>query len=345
MSDEAIDPRELQLSIREVMDAEAPSDHVHKLYDSGAALDVALVRTAASLGWYALGVGEEQGGLGLGLAGLCVLYEELGRAPATLPMLPTMVVAEAIAASGDAKVQEAWLGRLLAGEVHAAWAHGFNVMLDEGKLSGTLHVVPDGVQAGLFLISMPGGAALVVADAPGLTVTQVGAVDRTRTLATLAFAGVAATPIAVNPDMLDRHAWLGIASDSIGGAASILERTVEYMKVRTQFGQPIGSFQALKHRVANHKLRLEQAAGIVREAVHVGQDDPKAPGLAALAKVMAADAYAAIADDAVQLHGGIGYTWEQDCHIFLKRARLNQMLFGSAEQLLDMSAMCLTEAV
>ncbi len=126
------------------------------------------------------------------------------------------------------------------------------------------------------------------------------------------------------------HGSLALASDSVGGAARIFELTIEYLKTREQFGRPIGSFQALKHRCANLKVLLEVGAATVREAV-AQAEMADAARWACMAKFQGCDAYANIAGDAIQLHGGIGFTWEHHCHLFLKRARLNQQLYGGSE--------------
>ncbi len=339
--DDDIDVVELRTSIRDVLDAEANGERVRRHFNSDALYDEALSATVASLGWAGLHIAEADGGLGLGFDALAVLYEEMGRGPAPLPMLPTLLVAEALSDAPE-EVRAEWLPRIAAGELFAAYAPA--TALSDDMLTGKVEHVLDGGAATLFLIGMGDqGHALVSRDAPGLTIETPPAVDRTRSLATLIFCKTPALRVHVNPAMLERHAALGIACDSIGGAEAILDKTVEYLKVRTQFGRPIGQFQALKHRVADHKLRLETARALLSHALAQDGFGARALAMAALARATATSAYAAIADDAVQLHGGIGFTWEHECHIYLKRAWLNRLIFGSEDADLDRAAILLSE--
>lgn len=346
MSDD-IDLDALRTGIRDVLQVEASSERVHRHYASGAAYDAALAKTVAELGWTGLAVPEADGGLGLAFDAVALLYEELGRGPAPLPLSSTLLAAEAISRGGSETQRAKWLPALVAGEQFAA------VVLDpppgltvqDGRLSGRAGLVVDAVGAGLFLIALEdGSAALIAADAVGVTVERQPGVDRTRSLALVSFDAAAFERLTVDLDCLRTHAALAVACDSVGGAAAILDRTIEYLKVRVQFGKPIGSFQALKHRVANHRLALEVATALVTQAVTRHARGHDAAGIAALARVYAAETYAAIADDAVQLHGGIGFTWEHDCHLYLKRARMNEMIHGNAETLLDRAASALVGA-
>ena len=344
MSDD-IDLEELRASIRDVLDVEASGERVHRHYDSGAAFDPALAQTVAALGWTALALPERDGGLELGFGAAALLYEELGRGPAPIPMLPTLLSAEAIAKGGDDAQRAAWLPPFAGGEQFAA------VVLDpptgltaqDDRLSGNCGLVADGAGASLFLVALDDQrAALIAAGAPGVAIERQPAIDRTRSLALLSLDGAQYESLPIDLDSLRAHASLAVACDSIGGAAAILERTIEYLKVRVQFGRPIGSFQALKHRIANHQLALEVARAMVTRVVALHAGGHGAAGIAALARVNATETYAAIADDAIQLHGGIGFTWEHDCHHYLKRARMNEMLHGNAETLLDRAAIALT---
>jgi alkylation response protein AidB-like acyl-CoA dehydrogenase len=170
-----------------------------------------------------------------------------------------------------------------------------------------------------------------------VTVTPRPTMDRTRSLCDVVFDDVEIAPeqvLNVTPahwgELLD-HASVALACDSIGGATHILEKTVEYLRTRVQFNRAIGSFQALKHRCATWKILQEAASALTSNAAQMlAADAEQRASSASSAKFYACDAYAAIAGDAVQLHGGIGFTWEHDCHLFLKRAKLNQVLFGSA---------------
>jgi len=343
--DDTLDIEALRQSIRDVLATEAASERVHRHYDSGEAFDASLRRNAQELGWASLGVSEANGGLGLGLPALAALYEELGRGPAPLPLEPTLIVAQALDAAAPGQGQDAALGAIVAGEKLAAFALDCTWQAGaDGQVTGTVAHIVDGAAADLFLLCAADGKALLVErGAAGVNVEAHPAVDHTRSFATVTLAG--ARPVALDidlPALLD-HAALAIAADSMGGASEIFARTIEYLKTRVQFGKPIGSFQALKHRAADHQLRLKHASAVLSAAVGA-LGTARQSSLLALAKATCADVYATIADDAVQLHGGIGYTWEQDCHIFVKRARTSQMIYGDSLWWLDRAADLLVEA-
>jgi alkylation response protein AidB-like acyl-CoA dehydrogenase len=189
----------------------------------------------------------------------------------------------------------------------------------------------------VFAENKVSGLAIVDRTAASVTVTPRPTMDRTRSLCDVVFDDVEIAPeqvLNVTPahwgELLD-HASVALACDSIGGATHILEKTVEYLRTRVQFNRAIGSFQALKHRCATWKILQEAASALTSNAAQMlAADAEQRASSASSAKFYACDAYAAIAGDAVQLHGGIGFTWEHDCHLFLKRAKLNQVLFGSA---------------
>jgi alkylation response protein AidB-like acyl-CoA dehydrogenase len=220
-----------------------------------------------------------------------------------------------------------------------------------GALTGGAANLLDGASSAVFIVE--GGESdarrLALAAAEDAEVEATELVDRTRGLATARFAGAAASVLNADAEAVARdiitHASLAIACDSIGGAKAVLDLTVAYLKTREQFGKPIGSFQALKHRCAEHKVAIEAADALVRDAVERwARDAPDAALSAALAKALACDVYATVATDAVQLHGGIGFTWEHVCHLYLKRAKLNQTLFGGSAGHRDLAAQLLLAA-
>ncbi|MBP7334197.1 acyl-CoA dehydrogenase family protein [Niveispirillum sp.] len=343
MSD-GIDLTELRQGFREVLSAEAGPERVRRHVHEGGAFDRDLAGTIAGLGWSALGVAEADGGLGLGLPALAVLYEELGRGPACLPLMTTLLVIDALKDAPDS-VRGRWLPPLMSGDLFAALALDVGLSAGERVTGRAVHVL-HGDAAGLFLLSATDGRHLLVPrEAAGLTVLPTALVDRTRGAASLDLSDTPVLPVPVDGAALRRHTALALACDSVGGADAILEKTVEYLKIRTQFGQPIGGFQALKHRTANHKLRLESARALVDLAVRGDGDGQRVLALAHLARAHAVEAYVTIADDAVQLHGGIGFTWEHECHHYLKRAWLNRALFGGEDVALDAAAALLTEDV
>lgn len=347
MSDLGIDVGELRIVVREMLDEHhaAVGDQVPG--EDGRPLDRPLWEKMAELGWLALSISEEHGGLGLGHAHLAVLYEELGRHLATVPVLTTLLAAEAIGAAGSAGQKSRWLPTIAAGQAMATLRlpddAGPVPALDGGnRISATFEHVPFADAADLLLLPVmdQDGAvafALIEPRREGVLISRRPIVDLTRSMGVVTLQDVALTaddlvrvPEAVL-EQLRNHACMATACDSVGGAAAILELTIEYMGVRQQFGRPIGSFQALKHRAANWKVLLEATIALARhcaDALAAGEEESSA--LASSAKFYASDVYAALAGDAVQLHGGIGFTWEHVCHLFLKRAKLNQQIFGSA---------------
>ncbi|MBK6737929.1 MAG: acyl-CoA dehydrogenase family protein [Haliea sp.] len=301
----------------------------------------------ADLGWLMISTTEEMGGLGMGLAGACALQLELGRQLATVPFLPAVLAIEALAHGVLAdKVQ--WLERLTAGEMYVAVPLAdcaLTVQRDSRGvllLTGTLLAVPSADNASHVLLSTLNGehVGLVATDQPGVTVIERATWDTTRRLFDLQFDAVEleehhivasgsqaqalAMRLAVQRDFL-------LAADAVGGAAALLQMTVDYLQARTQFGRPLALFQALKHRCADLKAQTEAAEALLLDSLGRQQMD-SADGIACAelagkaAKQLACTAFATVAEEALQLHGGIGMTSEHNCHLFLKRALLNEHL-------------------
>jgi alkylation response protein AidB-like acyl-CoA dehydrogenase len=356
----------LRTGIRDVLEREAARERVQAFVAGGGPFNTELWASAAELGWPALPIAEAHGGLSLDFAALAVLYEELGRCVAPLPLVGSMLVAEALARGGSPGQQAEWLPRIASGEAPAALAldcarsFGGVWLTRDGDmltLSGRAGDLIEGGAARLLLIGTAEADGtphyvLVEPEADGVSVVVERTADQTRHLAHADFqetrlpAGrLLPGPAGSVADALLNHGALALACDAMGGAAAILDLTIDYLKIREQFGKPIGSFQALKHRCADHKVALESSGALVREAVAkqaAGSAD--APLFAAMAKFQACDTYAAIATDAVQLHGGIGFTWEHPCHLYLKRAKLNQALFGTSAAYADRAAELLMAA-
>ncbi len=340
---------ELRDSMRRLLSVESAPHALRALVTQTGDFYRPLWSQMARLGWFGLSVEETFGGLGLDLDALLPLYEEQGRYLTPVPSLPLMLAAQALANAGTAGQKSLWLPKLADGTLIAALAlpqFGADLpVLDEhGRLNGTTAHLLYGDSADLLFIPalrQSGDVRLVIlsATAPGLAVTPHPVIDSTRRLAQVTFSDTAVAEdqqlLLTNAgwEALLDHAAVATACDSIGGAAQILDKTIEYMCVRKQFDRPIGSFQALKHRAASWKILLEAASALTRQAVHlVAGGAAGASAAASSAKFYAADTYAAIAEDAIQLHGGIGFTWEHDCHLFLKRAKLNQVLWGSSSE-------------
>lgn len=332
---------ELRDAVRSVLADRAP-DTIQVPGEEGRGLDHALWQEMAALGWLGLAVPEEHGGLGLGIAHLAVLYEELGRHMASVPFLETMIAATAIARHGDDAMRARWLPGIVAGDCLAAMAlpEQSVVLGQDDRIVATIEHVPFADVATVLLLPVlsAAGTALAVlsADLPGVTVEARPLVDLTRSVGRIDVdaAITRAVMLALDPaewDVLADHAAMGIACDAVGGAAALLDLTIEYLKVREQFGRPIGSFQALKHRAADWHVKIEATTALARHsAALLDTGDETASATASEAKAYACDTYAAFAGDAVQLHGGIGFTWDHPCHLFLKRAKLGQQIYGGS---------------
>jgi alkylation response protein AidB-like acyl-CoA dehydrogenase len=355
MTEGAAELDALRNSIRRVLTEHASRERVQRFVKSSELYDKALWGEAAKLGWLALCVPEDNGGLGLGMNGAALLYEELGRSLAPVPVLGTLLVAEAVAAAGTAAQRAAWLPDLASGAAPASLEvidpkrKAPSVRLKRRPdgalvLSGEARDLLDGAAASLLLLTAQDedGALHLVLVRPredAVTVQAELLVDRTRHLAHAhlddlvlpADRRLGEAPLRAGlDDELLGHAALALACDGLGVADTVLTLTVEYLKTRVQFGKPIGSFQALKHRCANHKVSLESARAMTHEAVrHWAEGRGDAAARSSLAKACACDMATVVATDAVQLHGGIGFTWEHSCHLFLKRAKLNEALFGT----------------
>jgi alkylation response protein AidB-like acyl-CoA dehydrogenase len=267
---------------------------------------------------------------------------------APVPFMSTAIVGQALAVWPDVALAQQLLSLLCAGKliggIEQLGSDGPTLRANgsgdgfalEGTCAGILH----GAEADWLLVRVvksdgESGIALLPAQMEGVSQLSRPIADRTRTMTSLTcqdailsagnfvFGPAAATLL----DQLRSSAALLVSADCIGGARAIFDLTIDYLKTRTQFGKPIGSFQALKHRAADLAVKLEMAAGLV-EAARIRTVGAEPALWAAMSKVSASDAYSAIAADAVQMHGGIGFTWEHRAHLYLKRATLNAMLFG-----------------
>lgn len=273
------------------------------------------------IGVAALAVPEEYDGFGATLVETCVVLEELGHALAPTPLLSSVVTSEALLAGADEDARARLLPRIAAGEV-AAFVDGADAAAIDGDLATVLVVATDD---GLFEI-----------DPEATERTWTPTMDQTLRLARVVTDVAAARRIGDAAPARERVALVGavaVAALQVGTAARGLEMTVAYSKERVQFGRPIGSFQALKHRMADQLVLVEMArsaAWAASYAVAVGA--PNAAQLAHVAKAYCGDALTHVAEETVQLHGGIAITWEHDAHLVLKRAHALGQLFGAAHE-------------
>jgi alkylation response protein AidB-like acyl-CoA dehydrogenase len=309
----------------------------------------------AEVGWTGLEVPEDLGGAGVGFAEVAVVAEELGRALAAVPYLGTVVLgAGALALAAPGPGRDGLLAAIARGTARVAVALPGGdgdagggpppFRLAGGRLDGTAGWVPDAGGAGRLLVPAAGedGRPVLVAaapGAPGLAVAPAPILDATRDLATVTADGVAVEDEAVWPfagdpgealDALHRRAALAVAADALGVAGAMLDATVAYAQVRVQFGRPIGSFQAVKHACADRLVQLSASRALVAEAAAALDAGDGGAGVAvAMAKAHAGSMAVEVAGAALQLHGGIGYTWESGVHAHLKRAMADRSLYGS----------------
>ena len=336
----------LRESVASVLAEQSGSTALHAFIDGKNALDKALWSQAASLGWLGFGIPEPFGGLGMGAQGLAILHGELGRQAAPGPYIASLSAAQAMVETGGEAICRTWLPRLASGEISAAIPAELDAdsLIRSGAgVSGTLRCL--GAADAAFLLA-PADDDWVILDLAGADVTVAPMWDRTRDVIDVRLND--AMPAGILPDATaTRHALtramaLAVAADSAGGARSITERTIAYMKTREQFGQPIAGFQALKHRAADLATKLAVADEMVRHAVQrTVADEPDEYIWALLAKSEVTEACVFITTDCVQLHGGVGFTWDFDPHVFLKRARLNEVLIMANTALRDQAAAAL----
>jgi alkylation response protein AidB-like acyl-CoA dehydrogenase len=354
----------LRTMARDFLAKECPSPWVRRMMDDERGMTDPVWDKMAALGWMGLILPEEHGGSGLDFVDLVVVLEEMGRVVLPGPFFSTVVVgAVALREGGSAAQRETWLPRLARGELKVTLAHlepsgrlgadGIaTTATPDGsglRVDGTKLFVPDAVGADLLVVvaRMPGsqdtdGVVLLLVDAAadGVTVTPLKTMDQTRKLAEVRFEGVQVDGDRV---LTERHGgWpllqrivdrgkVGLCAEMCGGAERVLEMSVEYAKVREQFGRPIGSFQAIQHKCANMLVEVESSKSVTYYAAWaVANDIAEAPLAAAMAKAYCSDAYRRTAGEGIQIHGGIGFTWEHDMHLYFKRAKSSEVTFGDA---------------
>jgi len=338
--------RLLQETLRGFAAKECPTARLRELFEVGAGHDPALWRGLAEMGVTGLAIPEEHGGAGLEVLDLALAAETLGRAALPGPFLGHALAGLAIHWGGSDEQRERWLPRLAAGERVGTIAFGevdggfepdaWSARAQRGRLTGAKAWVPFGGAADLLVVGTAGGGlALVERGAPGVEATPVDGLDRTRPLAAVGFADAPCEPLEGGGPVAGRVRDAGLvllAADAFGAAEKLLELSVAYARTREQFGQPIAQFQAVKHQLADLATEIEPMRGLVWYAAHA-QDHVRddAERSAAIAKAHVTDRAVEVARAAVQLHGGIGFTWECDVQIWMKRALFDRALLGSPE--------------
>jgi alkylation response protein AidB-like acyl-CoA dehydrogenase len=340
------DQHELRSSVRSFLERECPMTLVRSVVEKGVPADD-LWAQMVELGWPALTMPTEHGGLGLGFVELAVVTEELGRAVAPGPFLGTVTqFAPVIRHAGTPEQQARFLAPVAAGELTGTLAVGGDVVATptEGgwSLSGTVRHVVDGDRADEVAVAarVDDGWGLFVVRSEEIQATAEHTLDQTRRLATVELdttrvdSGRALGVLGGAETALDRaveEAIAALALEMVGTCQSIFDVALDYAKERQQFGVPIGSFQAIKHKFADMLVALERArATAYFAAATVAEEDDRRPLAVAMAKAAAGDAQRLIAQEGIQIMGGIGYTWEHDMHLYVKRAKGGDALLGTS---------------
>ncbi len=346
---------ELRKMVRQFLEQKSAESAVREQMETEKGFDAAVwSQMAEQLGLQSLIVPEEFGGQGFSWVELGVVLEEMGRALLCAPFFSTVVLAtNVLLQSGDEAAKKAYLPGIASGETIATlattepsgkWdASGITVEAkgsgSDFTISGTKMFVIDGHVANLIIVAAKTGKGIslfaVDGNAQGLTRTALSTMDQTRKQAKLEFNNTPAKLIGTEGkgwDVLNTVfdlAAIGLAAEQVGGAQKVLEMAVEYAKVRVQFGRPIGSFQAIKHKCADMLLEVESAKSAAYYGMWCASEmNEELPSVASLAKAYCSEAYFHAAAENIQIHGGIGFTWEHPAHLYFKRAKSSELLFG-----------------
>ncbi len=329
------------------------SERIRALADSENGFEQSDWDEMAELGWTGLALPEEWGGQGLGIVDLAVLFEEMGYALAPSPLLSNTVAGLALSLCGSDEQRERFLRPLAEGKLRgtpALWDADSSATIgsftmearadsDGVVLDGEKVLVMDATAADFFLVATADGRRHIVErDATGVSITPATAIDPTRRLYSVRFDGVKVAAADSLPATGEEYyavffrICVALSAESTGIAQRTMEMAVAYAKDRQQFGRPIGSYQAVSHRCAQMLLETENARSAVYGAAWAADAEPESLPLAAsMAKAYASDAGWRVPDASIQVHGGIGFTWEHDLHFFLKRGRANAAMFGDAK--------------
>lgn len=346
--DFSAEQKSLRDGARRFLADRCPPTAVRRILDGPEPFDRALWRGLAELGYTGTAIAEDQGGVGLGSLELCVIAEELGRALAPTPFASSIyLAAEAIKTFGSAPQQARWLPKLADGSIigtlalaegpRAPTPEALQTRFDGAVLSGTKTPVADGDVADVAIVAVAGGGLVLVdLGANGVTRAPVDTIDPTRSHATISFERTPAEMLGAATDgwrdlqaIFDRAAVL-IAFEQLGGAQACLEAGRDYALTRHAFGRPIGSFQAIKHKLADVYVAVELArSNAYYAAWALASGAAELPVAAAAARVAASEAYLLASRENIQVHGGMGYTWAFDCHLHYRRAKLLALALGS----------------
>jgi alkylation response protein AidB-like acyl-CoA dehydrogenase len=346
---------ELRKTVRSFLENKSSEEAVREQMETETGYDPAVwSQMGEQMGLQGLSIPEEYGGSGYGFVELGIVLEEMGRALLCAPFFSTAVLAaNTLLQSGDEEAKQKYLPGIASGETIATLAYTepsgkwdeSGITMEATKsgdgytLSGTKSFVLDGHTASLIIVAAKTGAGTslfaVEGDASGLTRTALSTMDQTRKQAKLDFDNTPATLIGQEgagwttlSTVLDLAA-VALAAEQVGGAQKVLEMAVEYAKVRVQFGRPIGSFQAIKHKCADMLLEVESAKSAAYYGMWCASEmNDELPSTASLAKAYCSEAYFHAAAENIQIHGGIGFTWEHPAHLYFKRAKSTELMFG-----------------
>ncbi|HEC09887.1 MAG TPA: acyl-CoA dehydrogenase [Acidimicrobiales bacterium] len=345
---------ELRNIVRSFMEDKSPESEVRRLMETDEGYDPAVwAQMAEQLGLQSLIIPEEYGGQGYGWVELIVVLEEMGRALMAAPFFSTVVLAaNTLIHSGNEEAKAKYLPGIASGETIATlalteangrWdAEGVTATAtpdgDGWRINGEKTYVLDGAIANLIIVAARTDKGIelftVDGDAAGLSRESLSTMDQTRKQARLTFENTPAEHLTDTDDfaylskILDLAA-VGLAAEQVGGAQIVLEMAVQYAKDRVQFGRPIGSFQAIKHKCADMLLEVESAKSAAYYAGWCASEmNDELPSVASLAKAYCSDAYFHCAGENIQIHGGIGFTWEHPAHLYFKRAKSSELMFG-----------------
>jgi alkylation response protein AidB-like acyl-CoA dehydrogenase len=337
----------LAATVRRMLAERCPASRVRAIMETDTAHDEGLWRELMDLGIGALAVPEVHGGVGSEFLDLAIVADELGYACTPGPFLGHVAASVAIAAGDDETLKSEWLPRLASGETVATFAVGeaggrwddgeLLAKAEGGTITATKAQVPFGSIASLHVVAANDergvGLWLVRSDAGGVQANDLSGNDRTRRLASVEYRAAQATRIggAAAFAKLRDAALVLVAADAWGGARRCLAMARDYALAREQFGQPIGAFQAVKHQLANLAVELEPSLSLLWYAAHAfDRIEDRGPRHAALAKAFSSDLFDRAARDSTELHGGIGFTWEFDLHLWFRRSIFDRAFFGDA---------------
>ncbi len=363
----------LRSTAREFLERECPISRVREWMEDSRGYSPEVWAKLAELGWLGLLIPEAYGGSGLGFVDLTVILEETGRSLLPSPFLATLQGTLAVLRAGNPTQRKEILGGVAAGERILSFAITEESGTEDARdletratrdgsgyrVTGTKMFVPDGQNADqIVVVARTGGAGesgisllLVDREAPGLEVRPLESIDHTRRIAELRFDGVRAELL--GEDLAGWNVWrwvrdralVALAAEAVGGVEKVLEDSVAYAKQRVQFGKPIGVNQAIKHKCADMLIDLESSRSITHYAAwNAAEDLEQASLFASMAKAFTSDAYRRASAENIQIHGGVGFTWEYDCHLYFRRAKAIEVTYGDSvhhreqvAELLDLS--------